>query len=150
MSPVQGSSWAVSLECGWGRVASVLLHSGPHTRCCPRKISLENESISLHHLYATLNITLNACSTSQGHYSEAAPHLQASDMASLFLHCQQSGTILTGTNYLQVCPWATGLLMGQPLCLPVREDSGWGANPSASAHSLLVKSPAVLPSAVSA
>lgn len=52
-------------------------------------------------------------------------------MASLLLHHQQFGAVLIGTNTQQVCPWATGLPMGQPLCLPAREDSGWGARPPA-------------------
>lgn len=112
-------------------MASVLLHLGPYTPCCAGKVSLENESISLHRLYATLNINLNPCSTSPGHGSEAAHHLQTSDMASLLLHHQQFGAVLIGTNSQQVCPWATGLPMGQPLCLPAREDSGWGARPPA-------------------
>lgn len=115
-------------------MASILLHLGPNIPCCAGKISLENESISLHHLYATLNIKLNACSTSQGRGLETAHHLQTSDMASSFLHHQHFGTVLIGTNYLQVCSWATGLLMGQRLCLPAREDSGWAARLPASAH----------------
>lgn len=48
-------------------------------------------------------------------------------MAGQFLRCQQFGPFLIGTNYLQVCPWATGLLMGQLLGLPTREDSRWGS-----------------------
>lgn len=103
----------------------MLLHPGPHTPGCPGKISLENKSISLCRLYATLNIKLNPCSTSQGHSSETVHHLQTSDMASQFLHCQQCGSFLIGTNDLQVCPWAIGLLLGQLLCLPAREDSEW-------------------------
>lgn len=79
----------------------------------------------LHHLYAMLNFKLNSCSTSQGHGLETAHHLQSRDMARPFLHRQQFGPVLIGTNYLQVYPWATGLLMGQPLCLPAREDSRW-------------------------
>lgn len=47
-------------------------------------------------------------------------------MAGRFLHCQQFGPVLIGTNYLQVCPWATGLLMGQLLGLPRGEDGKWG------------------------
>lgn len=106
----------------------MLFHPGPHTPGCLGKISLENKSISLCRLYATLNIKLNPCSTSQGHGSETVHHLQTSDMASQFLHCQQCGPFLIGTNDLQVCPWAIGLLLGQLLCLPAREDSEWDAS----------------------
>lgn len=49
-------------------------------------------------------------------------------MAIRFLHCEQFGLILIGTNYLQVCPWATDLLLGQPPCLPARDDNKWGAS----------------------
>lgn len=97
-------------------------HSG-----LPGTISLEDKWISLHRFYATLHIKFNSHSASQGHGSETARPLQTGDMASRFLHCQQFGPVLIGTNYLQVCPWAIGLSMGQPLCLPARADSGWGA-----------------------
>lgn len=81
--------------------------------------------MSLRRLWTTLNIKLNPCSTSQGHGS--ALRLRTSDMACRFLHCHQFGPILIGTDYLQACPWATGLLLGQLPCLPAREDGEWGA-----------------------
>lgn len=122
--PTPGPAWGLGAA---GQAASVLLHPGPHPPSCLEKLLLENRLISLRHLEATLNIKLNPCSTSQGHGSETAHRLHTSDMPSQFLHCQQFRPVLIGTNYLQVCPWATGLLLGQLLCLPAREDGEWGA-----------------------
>lgn len=129
-------------------MASVLLHLGPYTPCCAGKISLENESISLHRLYAALNINLNSCSTSPGHGSGAAHHLQTGDMAGLLLHHQQFGAVRLGLIICrcvlgpQACQWGSHCAY-----LPGRTAAGV-SGPLLLLTPLLVKGPAVLPSAV--
>lgn len=92
----------------------------------PRKVSSENRSVSPHRLYAALNIKLNPALPARATLQKSLTICKFGDMAGQFLRCQQFGAVLIGTNYLQVCPWATGLLMGQLPALPTREDARWG------------------------
>lgn len=98
-----------------------------YTPGSPRKVSLANGSVSLRCLYAALNIKLNPALPARATLQKPLTICKFGDMAGQFLRCQQFGPFLIGTNYLQVCPWATGLLMGQLLGLPTREDSTWGS-----------------------
>lgn len=95
-----------------------LAHPCFHKSGSPRKVSLETESVSLYRLYAALNIKLNPAFPAGATLQKPLTICKFGDMTRQFLHCQQFRPDLIGTNYLQVCPWATGLLMGQLLGLP--------------------------------
>lgn len=100
----------------------------------PRKVSLEPQSGSPHHLYAALNIKLNPALPARATLQKPLTVCKFGDMTSQFLLCQQFRPVLIGTNYLQVCPWAPGLLMGQLLQkLPTKGHGGYGARLLASA-----------------
>lgn len=80
-----------------------LPHPCFHIPGSPRKVSLEPESVSLHRLYAALNIKLNPALPARATLQKPLTICKFGDMTSPFLLCQQFRLVLIGTNYLQVC-----------------------------------------------